>query len=87
MKNTSKSFIWFGIIAFIAIVAYQSYLKRNPLTKDVDEKLDFVDALENIVVEEPESEYLGHQLTNGESPFSSIYGENLTANNDKSKLE
>lgn len=82
MKSTSKNFIWFGIIAFIAIVAYQSYLKRNPIIKDVDEKPDFVDTVENIVVEEAESEYLGNQLNNGESPFSSIYGENLTANND-----
>ncbi len=82
MKNTSKSFIWFGIIAFIAIVAYQSYLKRNPIIKDVDEELDFVDNVENIVVEEPESEFLGNQLSNGESPFSAIYGEGLSDKND-----
>ncbi|GGG23190.1 hypothetical protein GCM10011532_02890 [Christiangramia forsetii] len=56
-------------------MAYQSYLKRNPVEKSVDQEEKFVDQVETIIQEEPESEFLGNQLNNGESPYNSIYGE------------
>jgi Tfp pilus assembly major pilin PilA len=82
MNNTSKSFIWLGLIAFIAIMAYQSYIKRNPIIKNIDQDKEFVDNIESIVLEKPESEYPGNQLNNGESPFDVVYGKGFTANTD-----
>ena len=82
MKNTSKSFIWLGLLVFIAIMAYQSYLKRNPIIKDVDNDTEFVDNIESIVLEKPKTQYPGNHLNNGESPFDVVYGKGFTANTD-----
>jgi len=82
MNSTSKSFIWLGLIAFIAIMAYQSYIKRNPIVKNIDQDTEFVDNIESIVIEKPDSEYPGNQLNNGESPFDVVYGKGFTANTD-----
>lgn len=82
MNSTSKNFIWLGIIAFVAVMAYQSYLKRNPVEKSVDKDVEFVHQVETIIQKKPVSQYLGNQLTNGESPFNIIYGDAEIAQND-----
>lgn len=82
MNNTSKNFIWLGLLVFIALMAYQSYLKRNPVVRDVDEEKEFVDSFEETVLEKPESEFKGNQLENGASPFDIIYGKGLSSSTD-----
>ncbi|MGY5846607.1 hypothetical protein ACW6QP_04245 [Salegentibacter sp. HM20] len=74
MNNNSKNFIWLGIIAFILVMGYQSYVKRNPVEKAVDSEPEFVDNVEEILLDLPESEYKGNSLTNGASPFGILYG-------------
>ena len=80
MKQQSKIIIWLGVIAAIGIFAYSSYLKRNPIEKDVDYDKDIIDRVETMVAEEPESEYLGNKLENGSSPFDQLYGEGVYSN-------
>ena len=84
MNNTSKNFIWLGIIAFIAVMAYQSYVKRNPVEKVVDRETEFVDNVEEILLDLPESEYKGNSLANGASPFEVLYGRRLNSSTDHS---
>src|SRR6056297_2512544 len=84
MNNTSKNFIWLGIIAFIAVMAYQSYVKRNPVDKVVDSEPEFVDNVEEIILDLPESEYKGNSLSNGTSPFEILYGPGQHSSTDHS---
>ena len=78
--------IWLAIIAFIAIMAYRSYLKRNPVEKDVDQDTEMVDHVESMVLEEPESEFKGNQLHNGASPFDKVYGDGQFSDNSNTLL-
>lgn len=84
MKHRIKAIFWLVLIAAIGIFAYRSYLKRNPIEKDVDYDTDMVDEVETIVAEEPESKYLGNQLQNGDSPFDILYGKGLYADTENS---
>lgn len=79
MKQGTKTIFWLGLIAAIAIFAYSSYLKRNPIEKDIDYDNDIIDKVENIVAEVPVSEYLGNKLENGASPYDELYGKGVYA--------
>jgi hypothetical protein len=84
MKQQNKIIIWLGLIVAIGIFAYSSYLKRNPIEKDVDYDKDLIDKVEVIVAEEPESEYLGNKLENGVSPYDELYGKGVYADTENS---
>ena len=84
MKKQSKTILWLGLIAAIGIFAYSSYLKRNTIEKDVDYDEDIIDKVETVVVEKPESKYLGNQMENGNSPFDILYGKGLYADTKNS---
>jgi hypothetical protein len=86
MKSVVKNGFWLAIIAFILVMGYRSYLKRNPVEKHVDQDIEMVDHVEAMVLEEPESEYNGNQLTNGSSPFDKVYGSGLTSNTSNTLL-
>ncbi len=73
-KSFISNGIWLAIIAFLIIMGYRSYLKRNPVEKNVDQEVEFVDKVETLVLEEIKSEYEGNQLPNGDSPFDAVYG-------------
>lgn len=77
MKQQTKTIFWLGLIAVIGFFAYSSYLKRNPIEKDVDYDKDIIDKVETIVAEEPISEYIGNKLENGSSPFDELYGKGV----------
>ncbi|WP_026809547.1 hypothetical protein [Arenibacter latericius] len=79
MKQQTKTIFWLGLIAVTGIFAYSSYLKRNPIEKDVDYDKDIIDKVETIVVEKPVSEYLGNKLENGASPYDVLYGQSVYA--------
>lgn len=80
------SLILMGILA-IGFFAYRSYLKRNPTNKNLEEERDFVDQVENIATAgplEPESEYEGNNLKDGDSPFDVLYGKGAYSKADNS---
>jgi len=89
MKGISKIYLVFLGIFFIGFLFYRSYLKRNPNEKELQEKVDVIDNLEDVVTYspiEPISEHRGNQLENGSSPFSSIYGNGIYESTDHSLL-
>ena len=77
MKENKRTIILLGIIAFIALFSYKSYIKRNPIEKDIDQKKDFIEQVETIVAEKPKSKYNGNHLENGTSTFDVIYGKGI----------
>lgn len=85
-KPTLNKGIWLAIIAFIAVMAYRSYLKRNPVEKQVDQDKEMVDHVEEMVLKKPESEFKGNQLPNGSSPFDKVYGEGYYSDNSNTLL-
>ncbi|MCZ2845122.1 MAG: hypothetical protein O2U61_01270 [Candidatus Bathyarchaeota archaeon] len=85
-KSVLNNGIWLAIIAFIVLMAYRSYLKRNPVEKDVDQDTEMVDHVESFVLEEPESEFKGNQLLNGSSPFDKVYGDGQFSDNSNTLL-
>ncbi len=85
-KPTLSKGIWLAIIAFIAVMAYRSYLKRNPVEKQVDQDKEIVDHVEEMVLNKPESRFKDHQLPNGSSPFDNVYGDGQFSNNSNTLL-
>lgn len=83
MKKLSlNNGIWLAVIAFLVVMGYRSYLKRNPVERNVDQDVEFVDEVETLVHEAPESKYKGNQLQNGSSPFDAVYGKGEYADTD-----
>lgn len=83
MKESNKTVIWLVLIAIIGLLAYSSYIKRNPVIKNVDEKKDIVDEVEAIILE-TKTEYSRNQLENGISPYDIIYGKGLYVDSENS---
>ena len=73
-----------GNYRIYSVMAYQSYVKRNPVEKVVDREPEFVDNVEEILLDLPESEYKGNSLANGASPFEVLYGPGLNSSTDHS---
>ena len=84
MKQQTKTIFWLGLLALIGLFSYSSYLKRNPIEKDVDYDKDIIDKVERIVAEEPESKYLGNKLKNGASPYDKLYGKGVYSKTENS---
>lgn len=77
MTNKTKSYtLLVGLIALFYF-SYRSYLKRNPIEKNLEEETDVVDVVEEVITSsplEPISEYQGNSLEDGASPFDALYG-------------
>jgi hypothetical protein len=63
------------------VMAYRSYLKRNPVERSLEQEVEFVDNVEKLVLEQ-DLKYKGNQLQNGSSPFDLVYGEGKYSDTD-----
>ena len=85
MESFNKVKFAIGAILILGFFGYRSYIKRNPIERNVEQTEDITDKFEAMTLD-IKSEYSGNSLKNGDSPFDNLNGKGKYFNTNNSLL-
>jgi hypothetical protein len=85
MNSFNKLKLAIGAILILGFFGYRSYIKRNPVERNVEQTEDITDKFEAMTLD-IKSLYSGNSLKNGDSPFDKLKGKGKYSNTTNSLL-